>query len=310
MFRPFPAEADTNSLTPSSMTELVAVCETLPFETAILAFSQITAELDYSKSGADDLELAKVIYGPDVPIIQFFEEFLQDPRAQLLGEQHFFALQRLLIQHAPDGQIAGDDEGAINDFNTTVKRAIMATATIIAESVTELDRLDDTERWLVVLVQNGFYNAKSPPIHTWTRAWELIRIARREELEADPNYCPVDQWMEEAFGLKIEEHFALGFALTAISGVLDGDRDLRERCVVKAEAVDDMIEKLGLEERREQAVDAISAPREWFKEQFDDGLQTAMDVAWTQAFRAAPLPAHGRRLNDPAVTSRCDELAW
>ena len=281
MFRPFPAEEDTKGLTRSSLADLIAMCQQLPFDTAIRAFSQVAAALNHCESGADDLALAKIIYGPDVPIIGFFEEFIEDPRARLFGEQHFFALERLVIQHAPEGEV-GDDEKSVIDFNTGVKRSVMAAATIIADSVTELDKLDDVERWLVVLVQNGFYNAQSPPLNSWSRAWELVQIARRPEEEGGPDYCPIDRWMNEAFGVSVEEQFALGFGLMAISGVLDDDRQLGERCLIQPGAVDDLLGRTGLEGRRGPALDAISAPREWFKTQFDQGNQSAMDVAWNR----------------------------
>jgi hypothetical protein len=133
--------------------------------------------------------------------------------------------------------------------------------------------------------------AAEPP--TPTRALSLRldsrelfeRLAHRADLQVPG--CPVDDWMTEDYGLDIAEQFNLGFAVSAITHAWDDDP--RSNLYVSPENFDDLLLKLGLLDRRHQALELISATREQFQAEFAAAGTSAEHLAWeTRPFMRHP----------------------
>ena len=103
---------------------------------------------------------------------------------------------------------------------------------------------------------------------------------RRENAGEPQDRCDVAEWLEQDYTLSPNDQFALGFALTAEAGALNHEQPIGERCLIGAQRLDGILEQLGLLELKREAMELISAPREWYVERFARGDETAMDVAW------------------------------
>jgi hypothetical protein len=191
-------------------------------------------------------------------------------------------LLRIAIEGAPAGAIDNDDDVAA--FSRPARRALLAALTVVSESVHELPGGDeDRQKWLAVLIQNGGYNAKTPPMHAFSRGVRLQELSQDEAIGAPQDRCDIVRWLEEDYGLTAAEQFALGFALAAAVQAFDDEVSSEEISLLGGQRVTDLLAQLGMAEREAAALELISAPRDWYKDRFAAAESSLMDVAWRRA---------------------------
>ncbi len=282
LFKAAPAERDFG-LSETSLAELRAMVAELPFDTAMVVFARLAAEAWHVGNNMDgQMALVREIFPPDAPIVPRIEGFLTEHQGGgFFIEQQLFALMRLALEESPVGATDENDPQALQAFAEPMRRSLLAALTVVTDSISEMPESDsDRRKWLAVLIQNGGYNAKTPPLNSFTRGQRLLELSKHANVGEPQDRCDVTTWLHDDYGLAPAEQFALGFALMAVVGGLDEDHPVGDRSLLGAAKFDALLGQLGLAERKQLALDLISAPREWYVDQFSVGSDTAMDVAW------------------------------
>jgi hypothetical protein len=273
-------------IAPSSLHKLRDVASQLNFEAAMLATAQVAGKLQAFRGNREaQLRMAREIFPS--PFIERIEAFFREhERAELFAEQQVFVLQRLLVERAT-GSVPYDlsqEEGLI------VALSLIGVGSVIeATSKTATEQARRLEDWLAFFVQNGAYNSKPAPLGEIARAREIyVRIARDPELAKHDKFCPLDDWVVEDYGLRLEEQMTLGFALAAMSHAWEREWGAGTRCYIAPNIVDDLFVKLGWEARQESALRLIAADRETLKAEFEELGDSPKQVVW----ESRPLVRH------------------
>jgi hypothetical protein len=282
LFKAAPAERDFG-LSTTSLPELRAMVSELAFDTAMVLFARLAAETWHIRNEKEcQLALVREIFPPDARIVPSIERFLnQHQGAAFFIEQQLFALMRIALEESPAGSVDETDDQAMDAFARSARRPLVAALTVVTDSISEISGSDsDRRKWLAVLIQNGGYNAKTPALNSFTRGQRLLELSRDPDVGEPQDRCELTEWLRDDYGLDPAEQFALGFALMAVVGGLDEGRPIGERSLLGAAKLDGLLGQLNLTDRKAKVLDLISAPREWYVEQFSAGSDTAMDVAW------------------------------
>jgi hypothetical protein len=282
LFKAAPAERDFG-LSETSLPELRTMVSELAFDTAMVVFARLAAEAWHIGNDKDgQMALVREMFPPDARIVPAIERFLTEhPGGGFFIEQQLFALMRLAFEESPAGAIDENDPQQLDAFARPLRRSLLAALTVVTDSISEIPGSDsDRRKWLAVLIQNGGYNAKAEPLNSFTRGQRLLELSQDENVGEPQDRCDVTTWLHDDYGLAPDEQFALGFALMGVVGGLDENHPTGERSLLGAAKFDTLLGELGLTDRKQQVLDLISAPREWYMEQFAAGSDTAMDVAW------------------------------
>ncbi len=262
---------------PTSLAALREHLSKLPFEPAMNGIAQAAGKaFGLRGNTAEQLKLAREIYSERVyrRIERFFAE---DDHAELFSEQQVAVLARLVIEEAHDGVLAAGMSEAQRGLLTV---AIIAAGSILEETATRAaEEMRDATDWLAFFLQNGAYNSKPAPLGEFVRARQLFGVIAREPQMRDER-CPLDEWMSDDYRFTIEEQFALGFALAAMSHAWDTDGGAGMRSGIRAEDFDDLLSRLGMAERREDALRLISADRATFAAEFAAAGTDPAHIAW------------------------------
>jgi hypothetical protein len=250
--------------------------ERLPFEHSFVLLARLAAALWHVREDAHaQIELVR---GFDMPVLLdrvtelVTQHEARGSRLVVFAEQYITALQRLLVDHARPLDLSYEPTDW--DLRSTVS-AYFSTATIVSSADADLQRGEvDAVRWLVYWLKNGLYNARPVMVNELTRARELFAVLAPQMID-HPEFCPIDEWFLEDYGLTAAEQHSAGFAAYALSSAMQedvgvGDRSLTARPQWRG----------ALEAKAAEANDLLSAPRAWYREQFaelGDDLET---VAW------------------------------
>jgi hypothetical protein len=275
------ADEPAAELPVSSLAEIGAMVRAVPFESAIRGIARVTAAVYAFEWDSDaQLRLAEQIFGQG-SVLDHLRAFVrrEAPHGRVFAEQNLMMLQRLLIQLARPAPITtplSETEGLI------LSRSVLA-VTAINTHLTEQARTETAQLgdWLPFFIQNGAYNRKTRPMGEMARAQVLFgRIAKLPKLQASSHACPIEEWMVEDYGLTIDEQLALGFALSAMTQAWTKDETAGSSCYIEPQNVDDLLVKLGWEDRREPALAAIAADREAFQSDFAQDGDRLSRLAW------------------------------
>ncbi len=262
---------------PTSLEALRGHLSGLPFEPAMNAIAN-AAKVAYGLRGNSEAQLAIAAQLYSGTIQRRIEKFFhENDHAELFSEQQVAILARLLIEESAGGAL---EAGMSEEQRAVITVAIIAAGSVIEEAAsTAADAMRDSTDWLAFFVQNGAYNTKPAPLGELVRARHLFSVIARETEMRDPQ-CPLDEWMREDYGLTIEEQFAIGFALSAMSHAWDdGPGDVMSSRIL-ARDLDDLLERLGMSDRRDDVISLISADRATFAEEFAAGGRDPAQVAW------------------------------
>ncbi|MFZ0383381.1 MAG: hypothetical protein WCD11_21935 [Solirubrobacteraceae bacterium] len=276
------ADEEAAGLPVSSLEQVREWISLVPFEPGMLLAAHIAAK-SFGLLGDQrrQLEFAESIYAP--PIVDKLKAFLrrEGPKAQLFAEQHALMLERILIESAKD-------EGAAPAPLQQLEAAAVLRALLGCTGVANvaLDRMREenptVEDFMAVFLQNGAYNSKPMLMGEMARSVELFgRLAQRPELlPTRDKVCPLDEWMDEDYGFSIEEQLAIGFVLGAITQGFAPGQEAGEKPYVTPESVADVLDKMGLVDRREKFFDLVCGDRGRLQAEFADGGSGSEHVAW------------------------------
>lgn len=262
---------------PTTLTALREYLAKLPFEPAMNGIAQVAGKaFGLRGNRAEQLKLARDIYSEQI-YVRIERFFAEDEHAELFSEQQVAVLARLVIEEAQDGVLAAGMSEAQRGLLTV---AIFAAGSILEETATRAaEEMRDATDWLAFFLQNGAYNRKPAPLGEFVRARQLFGVIAREPQMRDER-CSLDEWMGEDYQFTIEEQFALGFALAAMSHAWDTDASAGMRSGIRAEDFDDLLSRLGMAERRADALRLISADRATFAAEFAAAGTDPAHIAW------------------------------
>jgi hypothetical protein len=272
----------------SSLSELREMVAALSFEGAMVAISRLACHAWHIRGDTQaQLALAPEIFG-DRDLTAAISRLVQrDPEhVEIFPEQHAAVLQRLLVLVGRDAKLGESREGEQSIFN----RAWLAAATPSAELDRDAgDDPKDRQRWITYLIQNGTYNRVEDSLSSMIRPQILLSdIAATDAAQQNPHFCPVDEWHRESFGFSLSEQFALGLAISARSNIFSEETPVVERSIVGGHHMAHLAEKLGRD--FDQAQELLSAPREWYRAEFEKREDTIANAAWDRIpFESRPL---------------------
>ena len=249
-----------------------------PFEPSMQLVALIAAKVCACRRNLEaQLELAKWLYGDDDLLRRIREFIAETDNPVVFAEQNCLVLERLLIESATDTGI--EVERTDHDYKVIVASLIGAAS--VSGQVEEKARAAAVtpQDFLALFIQNGAYNSRRAPIVEITRAIELFeRLAARADLQvADVD---INAWAVEDTGFTISEQLTLGFVLSAISRCWDDDPRSDFKVHTAPENFDDVLLKLGLLDRRREALELISATRDEFLAEFQASGTDAPHLAW------------------------------
>lgn len=269
--------------TPAEVEELVGG---LSFETPMVGLAQMAAAVSHIRGDtAAQVELAGTIFASR-RILAGIEKMAREvgDHLEVFPEQQITSLQRLLILHARDGDV-GPREQEIFD------RALLAVAAFTGEeNLGPIDGDEERARWLAYLIKNGTYHRIEETLGSMIRPQILLGdLSRSEARIADHDHCDVDAWFKEDLGFGLADQFTLAMGIFGVSHAFDDARELRERAVIGGEVLRELIARLGGEVER--GINLLSAPREWFAEEFSRRPDSSTeDAAWDRIpFEMRPL---------------------
>lgn len=271
-------DEDALELKTSTADDLQRRLGNVPFETSMLLVALITARVHAARVDVDaQLRLARWLCG-DGDFYKRIAKFVANhEHAVIFAEQNCMILQRLLIEAAVDAPI--QQERTESHYETVVLALFGASS--VAGMVEERARAAarTPEDFLAFFIQNGAYNSRRNPLGEITRAQELF-----ERLAAEPGLqvagCPIDSWAMEDYGFSVTEQMTLGFALSAIAHSFDDDPDADFKVHTPPENFDDLLLKLGFLDRRQEALNLLSATRAQLQAEFATAGRDAEHVAW------------------------------
>jgi hypothetical protein len=258
---------------PATIEELIETVRRLPFEHSFLLLARLGAAVWHVPEDGQ-AQLALVV-GFDMPeLAERVSRLLteRDRRLVVFAEQYFTALQRLLIDHALPRDLTYEPTDW--DLRSTVS-AYFSAASVVSSADADLKEGEaDSTRWLVYLLKNGVYNARPPMVNEFTRARELFAVIA-PQLTDHRDFCPIDEWFVEDYGLTAAEQHAAGFAAAVLSEMLKEHGEVNERSLTAPpEWRGALVRKAAL------ANDLLSAAREWYEDQFS-ALGADLDtIAW------------------------------
>jgi hypothetical protein len=256
--------------------DVIALVRSVPLEPAIRLSVWVQRRLRLDPTNAaKQLETMELLYGP------FFRaagELLlrEQPRRALFSEQQAFALQRLLLLHA---------EGRPAEDLTKEEQARLLWALLwIPDTILDPDLGGDAtlpgweladERFLRFFVANGGLAGHTAFKHELARAHALYHvIANSPTARRHRDYCPLDGWLEERYGLDFVGLQTFGFSFFARSNV--GDREGGALLYANK----DYFAPNLLVAQYDKAIEAIAAPREWFEAEFSQSKEKPRRAAW------------------------------
>ncbi len=262
----------------SSVDDIRARLAGVSFEPAMHLAGFINAKVHAFRHDAQrQLRLAKILFSEGL-LAALGRLVSGHPNSLPFAEQNCFVLERLLIEAAAEAP--ADQDLSSGEFEAIVM-ALLGCSSVargVAEETAPQNSRDLLD-WLSFFVQNGAYNSSRQPMGEIVRAQELFkRLAALPEFQ-DPR-CPIESWCFEDYGFDIGEQMTLGFAFWALTNTYDDAEDANYPVRIKPEHVDDLLSKLNWLDRREQALDVLSATRAELQAEFAETGTLPAELAW------------------------------
>ncbi len=276
-----------------SSDSVIARLSEVPFEASMLWAGWIQRQLwGTAMVGAGQVPLVYEVYGADSPVARASQRLLEtNSHMAAITEQQLFALQRLLVLHARESP-----DTLTNDDVESLRMALfLIPDTVLTDEVEEagLDHagvLD--ERWLRIFIAHGGLLRGGSVAHEIARQHRMFNVIRKSSwARHHHDFCDLDAWFTDVFGIDFEETQALGFALYAGARVANLDEP-------PLRVTPSYFDTTLLRSRIDRALDAVTADRADFRTRFAENQHSPRHAAWEIApFLRRP----GLRMGDGSV---------
>lgn len=250
-------------LDPTPAADVVAISEAIPFWPSMRFLSKLQRDLWHARVDEEaQIALLNQRYGGSNYAARAEAWMRQRAQRVIFSEQQIFALQRLIILNARDGPL---------DASHTEEEyiALLMALAAVPGSVLGPEAVPDEgppsvedERWMRLFVGHGGFIGRGALRNELGRAFRLYgQIASSDGARAHHDYCPLDEWLVDEYGVTFAELQAFGFALHAGSK-MQSDEELPSLIDETYFATTDVAAKA------RAGLDALSAPREWYVDAF------------------------------------------
>ena len=253
-------------LQPTPLDVVIQAVPEIPFWPAMKILARFQRDLWPVRTEQEgQLELASRFFGADSGLTKRAAGFLAgEPQRVLFSEQQLFALQKLVLMYAqdcdPDDELSNEEYMALMIALAAIPGSLLGPQ---AEEIAEAERQGiGDETWLRLFVGHGGFIGRGSIKHELARVHLLYVVgANSDAAKAHADYCPLDKWASDAFGLSFLELQAAGFSLWAGSRM--GDVDATPVLVDSS-----YFAPTALAERADQALAALSVTRDWYRDHF------------------------------------------
>jgi hypothetical protein len=259
-----------------SRADVIDIVRSVPVEPAMRLSVWVQRRLRLGSTDPQkQLEMMEMLYGPE---FRAAGEILlrQFPRRSLFSEQQAFALQRMLLLHAEDrpaDDLTTEERGRLLWAFLWIPDAVLDPDLDVDEELTGWELAD--ERFLRFFVSHGGLAGHVQLKNEMARAHTLYHvIANSRAARRNRDYCPLDEWLVERYGVDFIQLQALGFAFFARSNV--GDRSDGPLLFTS----EDYFSSTTLAPHYIRAIEAIAAPREWFAARFQASREDPRRAAY------------------------------
>jgi hypothetical protein len=244
---------------------LDAICE-IPFWPAMKFLARFQRDLwPVAREQGGQLELVRRYYGAEGDYARRATAFLRAGLQHVLfSEQQLFTLQKLLLMYAADSE--ADQELTQEEYVGLMIALAAVPGTFLGPQVAEFEREGSggvtDETWLRLFVGHGGFIGRGVLKYELARTHLLyVNEANSDRAKAHRDYCPLDDWVQEAFQLSFLELQATGFSLWAGSHM--GDVESTPVLVDSS-----YFGPTALGDKAELALAAVSSDRAWYRDLF------------------------------------------
>lgn len=249
----------------SDLGDLVGWIEQLPFELAAGAVSFLAGLVhERGVNQPDQLDLARQVFGVPVLHEPIVDAIRSNRAGVVVASQTVTGLARLIVLYA---DATARPPRRVDEL--VLERAILGTAAL--GGLFDEEPTDKTV--LARLVQLGAVNAGVPVLETLSRWFYLYCVlAESEDARNRSDYSEVAAWSVERYGLTLGDQVVLAFAAIAATNALDAPNVSQPYGRVGPGWCQAQAEQLGVDPAAVQEI--LSAPREWYGEQFEQWRRT------------------------------------
>ena len=250
-------------LSETDMNGLNGLASSLPFEPSVSVVSRLAGHAEGAAGNPiEQLKLAREFFGENELTDRYARLIESDSRSHIFGAQSLHSLMRILIENSEDGSI-------VEELDKTQRLHLME-AIVASNSITGrgIDMGVGPEQLdlLAYEIQIGNYYARPPWMEELSRARRLSeRLTSDPDLLESPDAMPFAELAARG-GISVDDQWKLGFGLGAIANAWD-EKDLP---YVAPAALNDLLDRTGLQDRKDQTLEVISATREQFQQAFVD----------------------------------------
>jgi hypothetical protein len=262
---------------PMSADDILAITKQVPFWPSMRFLSRFQRDLWNVRDDQDGQRVLLARWFGGSNFATRGEAWMgQEPRRVVFSEQQLFALQRLIVLNALDGPV--DADHTQEEYVALVAALVAIPGSVLTLGVDVADDLApvDDEQWMRFFVGQGGFVGRGALRNELGRAARLYgEIATSSDAQNHHAFCPLDEWLVDAYGLSFDELQAFAFALHAGSKMGETEElpNLVDASYFKTSL---------LAGKAQQALDTLSAPREWYVERFaktqDDPRRAAFEI--------------------------------
>ncbi len=208
----FIAEPDLN-LPTTTLAQLRALAELLPFEAAMLAVALLNVRVEpVLNDPAGQWTLAQEFYAGQPDLLARYERVRESAPARLIfSPQPITLLMRVLIDHAREEPLRALTSGEFQ----TLQRAVLGAHSALESSLGALP-MPTRENVLAYELQASTFFHRPPLLGEMARHQEFLDLMIAEDSSTSANRVPVDEWLA-ASGMTVDEQWAVGFGLSAMT---------------------------------------------------------------------------------------------
>lgn len=271
-------DEDTLGLGHSSLAEVQTRVALLPAAPALASIARLAARVhQLGFEASQQVALARAFYG-DCELCDHLAALVSaDPSRRIFADQQVHLLMWLLILYGHQGS---PDEAFSREHHDALCAALLGCTSVVGDQTKRMFDSESVDDWLGYFVQLSSCYRHEMPMPPLARASELLRLARDSRAREHPQFCPLDDWHEEAYGLDIDEQLRLGLGLSAMAHAWDQHEEAGSQVYLSPDVVDDFLLKAGLRDRRRQALALISASQTEFAEALRETARDPTHLIW------------------------------
>jgi len=263
--------------------EFLTMLTSIPLGMLLPVVCEVQALLpDIETDPENQLALAAGLFG-GTRALEPLERFVRAlPGDRVIFCEQALTLLQLLAILVSEDELTGLSE---DEYKARIRRSIFFVSGYLEPAGAK--PAEDRTGWLGHLTQLFEYNGKPVFGNALARTWAIFGRLHPDSPDINPD-VPLDQWLQEDYGLGLEQQISLGFALFAHLGTRGGSEEQFTSALTR-DALAGIFHSMELSEGECEAAEAmIAAPPTWFRGEIES--QTLEQLCWNRVpFMQRPL---------------------